>query len=137
MIVFAKNYSVARETEIGQYKSKTIWENHVRSSCRTVKASRRLRMPTPEDAKQRAASTYNAAADAFDESPLSFWDYFGKKTVDKLSLATGARVLDVCCGSGASAFQQPTSSDRQDLLSELIWPISSCSWRGQKPSTVL
>jgi 2-polyprenyl-3-methyl-5-hydroxy-6-metoxy-1,4-benzoquinol methylase len=60
-------------------------------------------MPTPEDAKQRAASTYNAAADAFDESPLSLWDYFGKKTVDKLSLATGARVLDVCCGLGASA----------------------------------
>jgi integrase len=33
-------------------------------------------MPTPEDAKQRAASTYNIAADAFDHSPLSFWDYF-------------------------------------------------------------
>ena len=60
-------------------------------------------MPTPEDAKRRAASTYNAAADAFDDSPLSFWDYFGKKTVDKLSLETGARVLDLCCGSGASA----------------------------------
>jgi ubiquinone/menaquinone biosynthesis C-methylase UbiE len=57
----------------------------------------------PEDAKQRAASTYNTAADAFDDPPLSFWDYFGKKTVDRLSLQTGARVLDVCCGSGASA----------------------------------
>jgi ubiquinone/menaquinone biosynthesis C-methylase UbiE len=60
-------------------------------------------MPTPEDAKQRAAFTYNAAADVYDDSPLSFWDYFGKKTVDKLSLQTGAHVLDVCCGSGASA----------------------------------
>ena len=60
-------------------------------------------MPTPEDAKQRAAFTYNAAADVFDDLPLSFWAYFGKKTVDKLSLQTGARVLDVCCGSGASA----------------------------------
>ena len=60
-------------------------------------------MPTPEDAKQRAAFTYNAAADAFDDSPLGFWAYFGKKTVDKLSLQTGGRVLDVCCGSGASA----------------------------------
>jgi ubiquinone/menaquinone biosynthesis C-methylase UbiE len=68
-----------------------------------VKAGRRLSMPMPEDAKQRAASTYNTAADAFDDPPLSFWDYFGKKTVDRLSLQTGARVLDVCCGSGASA----------------------------------
>ena len=60
-------------------------------------------MPTPEDAKQRAASTYNAAADTFDDSPLSFWSYFGKKTVEKLCLQPGARVLDVCSGSGASA----------------------------------
>jgi hypothetical protein len=44
-------------------------------------------MPSPEDAKQRAAFTYNAAADAFDDPPLSFWNYFGKKTVDKLSLS--------------------------------------------------
>jgi hypothetical protein len=38
-------------------------------------------MSTPEDAKQRAVSTYNTAADAFDDPPLSFWDYFGKKMV--------------------------------------------------------
>jgi hypothetical protein len=38
-------------------------------------------MSTPEDAKQRAVSTSNTAADAFDDPPLSFWDYFGKKMV--------------------------------------------------------
>jgi ubiquinone/menaquinone biosynthesis C-methylase UbiE len=60
-------------------------------------------MPTPEETKQRAAFTFNAAADTFDDSALRFWDHFGTETVDKLSLQTGARVLDVCCGSGASA----------------------------------
>ena len=60
-------------------------------------------MPTPEDAKRRAAFAYNAAADVFDDSALGFWDYFGRKTVEKLRLRQGARVLDVCCGSGASA----------------------------------
>ena len=60
-------------------------------------------MPTPEDAKRRAAFAYNAAADVFDDSALGFWDYFGRKTVEKLNLRQGARVLDVCCGSGASA----------------------------------
>jgi ubiquinone/menaquinone biosynthesis C-methylase UbiE len=60
-------------------------------------------MPTPEETKVRAAFAFNTAADNFDNSALSFWDYFGRKTVDKLSLQTGAQVLDVCCGSGASA----------------------------------
>ena len=59
-------------------------------------------MPTPEEAKERATFTFNAAADTFDDSALD-WDHFGGKTVAQLSLGTGARVLDVCCGSGASA----------------------------------
>jgi len=57
----------------------------------------------PENAQDRAAFTYNAAADFFDASPLSFWDYFGRRTIELASLATGSRVLDVCCGAGASA----------------------------------
>jgi len=60
-------------------------------------------MPTPEEIKERTALVYNTAADNFDRSALGFWDYFGRKTVDQLSLQTGAQVLDVCCGSGASA----------------------------------
>jgi ubiquinone/menaquinone biosynthesis C-methylase UbiE len=57
----------------------------------------------PEKAQDRAAFTYNAAADFYDTSPLGFWDYFGRRTIELASLSSGSRVLDVCCGAGASA----------------------------------
>jgi len=57
----------------------------------------------PQSAQGRAAFTYNAAADFYDASPLSFWDYFGRRTIELASLSSGSCVLDVCCGSGASA----------------------------------
>ena len=57
----------------------------------------------PENAQARAAFTYNAAADFYDASPLGFWDYFGRRTIELASLPSGSRVLDVCCGAGASA----------------------------------
>lgn len=57
----------------------------------------------PDNAQDRVASTYNAAADFFDASPLGFWDYFGRRTIELASVPNGSRVLDVCCGSGASA----------------------------------
>lgn len=60
-------------------------------------------MTTPEAAKAKATATYNAAADSFDAPANSFWDRFGRRTVERLGLVPGARVLDACCGSGASA----------------------------------
>jgi ubiquinone/menaquinone biosynthesis C-methylase UbiE len=61
-------------------------------------------MPDPiEAARAEAAATYNAAADHFDDAPLAFWDRYGRRTVERLELAEGALVLDVGCGSGASA----------------------------------
>ncbi|XWN33258.1 MAG: methyltransferase domain-containing protein [Devosia sp.] len=54
-------------------------------------------------AQLRAAATYNAAADSFDSVPLGFWHRHGTKTVASLDLMPGAEVLDVGCGSGASA----------------------------------
>src|SRR5215213_11867607 len=34
-----------------------------------------------EPAKLKAAATYNAAADHFDDGPLAFWDRYGRKTI--------------------------------------------------------
>jgi ubiquinone/menaquinone biosynthesis C-methylase UbiE len=47
--------------------------------------------------------TYNAAADHYDHPAVSFWDRYGRRTVDRLPLISGMAVLDVCCGMGASA----------------------------------
>ena len=62
-----------------------------------------MTLKLPDEAQRRAAFTYNAAADFYDRSPLSFWNYFGEQTIALLSLQPGSSVLDVCCGAGASA----------------------------------
>ena len=56
-----------------------------------------------DEAQNKAAQAYNAAADAYDAEPLGFWDYFGRRTVERIGLTRATRLLDVCCGSGASA----------------------------------
>jgi ubiquinone/menaquinone biosynthesis C-methylase UbiE len=56
-----------------------------------------------EAAKLKAENTYNAAADTFDAEPLGFWERYGRHTIERMKLRPGARVLDVCCGTGASA----------------------------------
>ena len=53
--------------------------------------------------QQKAEKIYNLTVDFFDHPALHFWDTFGRKTIDLLELAPGMRVLDVCCGTGASA----------------------------------
>ena len=58
---------------------------------------------TTDPAKLKAAATYNAAADHFDDEPLGFWARIGRRTVERLDLSPGATVLDVGCGAGASA----------------------------------
>jgi SAM-dependent methyltransferase len=55
------------------------------------------------DIKAMSAATYAATADNFDAPALSFWDRFGRETVARIGLRTGDRVLDACCGTGASA----------------------------------
>jgi ubiquinone/menaquinone biosynthesis C-methylase UbiE len=60
-------------------------------------------MATPPDASERAATTYNAAADRYDDPSNTFWERFGRRTIERLRLQPSQRVLDVCCGTGASA----------------------------------
>jgi ubiquinone/menaquinone biosynthesis C-methylase UbiE len=60
-------------------------------------------MTDKQEAIARAKTTFNTASDYFDAPALSFWNRFGQQTIDRLSLQAGNRVLDVCCGSGASA----------------------------------
>lgn len=60
-------------------------------------------MSTSDEAQRKAAATYNAAADFFDHPANTFWERFGQRTIELLKLKEGERVLDVCCGSGASA----------------------------------
>jgi ubiquinone/menaquinone biosynthesis C-methylase UbiE len=56
-----------------------------------------------DDAGRRARRTYEAAADTFDAPANGFWALTGGRTVERLGLARGAQVLDLPCGSGASA----------------------------------
>jgi ubiquinone/menaquinone biosynthesis C-methylase UbiE len=58
-------------------------------------------VPTPPQIELE--KTYNAAADHYDHPAVSFWDRFGSRTVERMSLVPGMNVLDVCCGMGGSA----------------------------------
>ena len=73
-------------------------------------------MATPADAKARAIATYNAAADSYDDPANSFWERFGRQTIERLHLQPGARVLDVCCGSGASAIAAAQKVGREGFV---------------------
>jgi ubiquinone/menaquinone biosynthesis C-methylase UbiE len=76
--------------------------------------------------KLKAEKAYNAAAESFDAEPLAFWNRHGRRTIERMSLRRGAHVLDVCCGTGASALPaaQAVGPDGKviavDLAGELL-----------------
>ncbi len=49
----------------------------------------------------RIVASYTAASDHFDALP--FWHHYGRRTIERLDLRPGASVVDLCCGTGASA----------------------------------
>lgn len=56
-----------------------------------------------EPFKARARDAYDAAADRYDDDALGFWARAGERTVASLDLEPGMDVLDLACGTGASA----------------------------------
>ena len=94
-------------------------------------------MSLHQHANAKAAMAYNAAADHFDHPVSSFWHRFGRRTIERLDLKAGERVLDVCSGSGGSALP---AADRvgaegyvvaADLAERLmsLQPPKHCGWQ--------
>src|ERR1700746_424024 len=87
---------------------------------------------SPQDQLEK---TYNAAADHYDHPALSFWDRFGRRTVERLPLAPGMSILDVCCGMGGSACSFGDTVGKRLLiarsrLKSLVRPL----WEATGPS---
>lgn len=68
------------------------------------------------EATVRAERTYSSAADRFTAPQLGFWDLWGGETVARVGLQPGARVLDLCCGAGASAIRAAKAVGPQGLV---------------------
>ena len=96
--------------------------------------------PTMDDplkqAKAKAAATYDAAADHFDDEPLSFWEHIGRRTVP----SSDSRPVPACLMSAAGQEPQrcrpPKRSDHKGPCWELTWPHACLSELGEKQRRV-
>ena len=79
-----------------------------------------------EPAKLKAATTYNAAADHFDDGPLAFWDRYGRETIERLDSSPDRSSLMSVAAAVPQPYQLPKPSDRTVASSVQIWP-NGCS----------
>jgi ubiquinone/menaquinone biosynthesis C-methylase UbiE len=56
-----------------------------------------------DEAAKQSRAVFDAAADHYDDEPLAYLTRFGRRSVEHARVGPGDRVLDVACGSGASA----------------------------------
>ena len=63
-----------------------------------------------------AIATYNAAADHFDAEPLAFWERHGRRAAELAEIEHGDRILDVGCGTGASALPAAMATGPRGLV---------------------
>ena len=56
-----------------------------------------------DEAAEQLGAVFDATADHYDDEPLAYLARFGRHSVEQARVGPGDRVLDVACGSGASA----------------------------------
>ena len=56
-----------------------------------------------KEPQRKAQAIYDAAADHFGDPANAYGDRYGRRTVERLQLRPGLEILDVACGTGASA----------------------------------
>ena len=102
---FTPDAQVNRSVEVKSCKSRTEMPLKESTLVRGLSPldHARLHMAAPISPQVQLEKTYNAAADHYDHPALSFWNRFGRRTIERLPIAPGMNVLDVCCGMGGSA----------------------------------
>jgi hypothetical protein len=65
--------------------------------------------------QEQLEKTYNAAADHYDHPALSFWDRFGRRTVERLPLALGM----------------------ESSTSAVVWVVLQCRRRNESGQAVM
>jgi ubiquinone/menaquinone biosynthesis C-methylase UbiE len=56
-----------------------------------------------DEAAKQSRTVFDATADHYDDGPLAYLARFGRRSVEHARVGPGDRVVDVACGSGASA----------------------------------
>src|SRR5229473_7264517 len=86
-----------------------------------------------EPAKLKAATTYNAASDHFDDGPLAFWDRYGRGTIERLALYPARRCSTSVVEAAPRQFLPLKASVLTVTSSAWIWRSVCLQWHERKP----